>query len=279
MKRIERQVMKEYSNMKIGGRAKSLIIPDTKEEMGKIYDEFDNILLLGNGTNLLLNDGDLDYNFVSTEKLNHIKNLGEGRIQVEAGVDLENLLQFMEREDLSGIEKMAGIPGSIGGLTCMNGGAFGTEIFDFIEEVEILDENKKNQILRKENIGNQYRKTEIQEKKWVVLSVIFQFKKGFDKKTVEEMEASRKEKHPLEWPSLGSTFKNPTGDFAARLISEAGLKGKIIGGAQIAEKHPNFILNLGTASFQDILDILELVKTTVFAKFAVKLEEEIIVVR
>lgn len=278
MKRIERQVMKEYSNMKIGGQAKSLIIPETKEEIKKIYDVFDNLFLLGNGTNLLLNDSYLDYNFVSTEKLNHIRNLGEGRVQVEAGVDLETLLQFMEAKNLSGIEKMAGIPGSIGGLTYMNGGAFGTEIFDFIEEVEVLREDKKIQILRKENINIRYRRTEIQEKKWIVLSVVFQFKKGFDKKSVEEIEASRKEKHPLDRPSLGSTFKNPRGDFAARLISEAGLKGKIIGGAQIAKKHPNFILNLGTASFQDILDILDLVKTTVFEKFGVKLEEEIIIV-
>lgn len=279
MKRIEQQVMKEYSNMKIGGIAKSLIIPETKEEMEKVYHEFEDLLLLGNGTNLLLNDGFLNYNFVSTEKLNHIEYLGNGRVKVEAGVDLETLLQFMEQENLSGIEKMAGIPGSIGGLTYMNGGAFGTEIFDFIEEVEVLGEEKKIQSLRKENISIRYRKTEIQEKKWIILSVTFQFHTGFDKKTVEEIQESRKEKHPLDKPSLGSTFKNPSGDFAARLISEAGLKGRKIGGAQIAEKHPNFILNLGTASFQDILDILSLVKKTVFDKFGVQLEEEIIIVR
>ncbi len=96
---------------------------------------------------------------------------------------------------------------------------------------------------------------------------------------MEEIQKSRKEKHPLNKPSLGSTFKNPSGDFAARLISEAGLKGRMIGGAQISEKHPNFVLNLGTATFQDILDILTLVKKTVFEKFGVALEEEIIIIR
>lgn len=96
---------------------------------------------------------------------------------------------------------------------------------------------------------------------------------------MEEIKKSREEKHPLDKPSLGSTFKNPEGDFAARLISEAGLKGRKVGGAQIAEKHPNFVLNLGEATFQDILDTLDLVKKTVKEKFGVQLEEEIIIIR
>lgn len=279
MKIVEQQVMKEYSNMKIGGRAKRLIIVDSREEMKEVYQEYDSLILLGNGTNVLFGDGYLDYNFVSTENLNKIEALGNGRVLVEAGVDLDALLCFMEKENLSGIEKMAGIPGSIGGLTYMNGGAFGTEIFDFIDEIEVLTEGNILRRIPKKDLNIRYRNTEIQEKKWIVLSVIFQFHSGFDKKTVEEIKKSREEKHPLDKPSLGSTFKNPKGDFAARLISEAGLKGRKIGGAQIAEKHPNFVLNLGEASFQDILDILNLVKTTVKEAFGVQLEEEIIIIR
>lgn len=279
MKVLEQQIMKEYSNMKIGGKAKRLIIVENKEEMKEAYEKYDSLLLLGNGTNLLLNDGYLDYNFVSTEKLNRIEKLEKNRVYVEAGVDLDTLLAFMEKENLSGIEKMAGIPGSIGGLTYMNGGAFGTEIFDFIDEIEVLTEGNIIQSIKKKDLDIRYRKTEIQEKKWVVLSVIFQFQTGFDKSTVEEIKKSREEKHPLDKPSLGSTFKNPEGDFAARLISEAGLKGRKVGGAQIAEKHPNFVLNLGEATFQDILDTLDLVKKTVKEKFGVQLEEEIIIIR
>ncbi|KYM44419.1 UDP-N-acetylmuramate dehydrogenase [Fusobacterium necrophorum] len=279
MKIVEQQVMKEYSNMKIGGKAKRLIIVDSREEMKEVYQEYDSLILLGNGTNVLFGDGYLDYNFVSTENLNKIEALGNGRVLVEAGVDLDALLFFMEKENLSGIEKMAGIPGSIGGLTYMNGGAFGTEIFDFIDEIEVLTEGNILRRIPKKDLNIRYRNTEIQEKKWIVLSVIFQFYSGFDKKTVEEIKKSREEKHPLDKPSLGSTFKNPKGDFAARLISEAGLKGRKIGGAQIAEKHPNFVLNLGEASFQDILDILNLVKTTVKEAFGVQLEEEIIIIR
>ena len=279
MKVLEQQIMKEYSNMKIGGKAKRLIIVENKEEMKEAYEKYDSLLLLGNGTNLLLNDGYLDYNFVSTEKLNRIEKLEKNRVYVEAGVDLETLLAFMEKENLSGIEKMAGIPGSIGGLTYLNGGAFGTEIFDFIDEIEVLTEGNIIQSIKKKDLYVRYRKTEIQEKKWIVLSVIFQFQTGFDKSTVEEIKKSREEKHPLDKPSLGSTFKNPEGDFAARLISEAGLKGRKVGGAQIAEKHPNFVLNLGEATFQDILDTLDLVKKTVKEKFGVQLEEEIIIIR
>ena len=279
MKVLEQQIMKEYSNMKIGGKAKRLIIVKNKEEMKEAYEKYDSLLLLGNGTNLLLNDGYLDYNFVSTEKLNRIEKLEKNRVYVEAGVDLDTLLAFMEKENLSGIEKMAGIPGSIGGLTYMNGGAFGTEIFDFIDEIEVLTERNIIQSIKKKDLYVRYRKTEIQEKKWIVLSVIFQFQTGFDKSTVEEIKKSREEKHPLDKPSLGSTFKNPEGDFAARLISEAGLKGRKVGGAQIAEKHPNFVLNLGEATFQDILDTLDLVKKTVKEKFGVQLEEEIIIIR
>ena len=100
-----------------------------------------------------------------------------------------------------------------------------------------------------------------------------------NKNKVKEIKELRESKHPLDKPSLGSTFKNPEGDFAARLISECGLKGTIIGNAQIAEKHPNFVLNLGGASFEDITNILTLVKKSVFEKFGVKLEEEIIIVK
>lgn len=279
MKILEHQIMKEYSNMKIGGRARNLILVERKEEISEIYRNYDKILLLGNGTNLLFNDADLDYNFVSLKELKKIERLAGNRVQVESGADLEELLQFMEKENLSGLEQMAGIPGSIGGLTYMNGGAFGREIFDFIESIEVLDEKKEIRSIPKKEIAIHYRKTEIQEKKWVVLSVIFAFREGFDRAKVDEIKASREQKHPLDKPSLGSTFKNPSGDFAARLISEAGLKGHIIGGAQIAEKHPNFVLNLGTASFQDILDILTLVKKSVKEKFGVDLEEEIIIIR
>ncbi len=279
MKIFENQEMKNYSNMRVGGKAKKLIILENREEIKNIFKEHKNIFLLGNGTNVLFTDDFIDRVFVCTKKLNKIFDLGDGLVRVEAGANLKELIDFMEKKNYSGIESLFGIPGTIGGLIYMNGGAFGTEIFDKIKSVEILDENGEIREIKKEAIKVSYRKTEIQDKNWIILSAVFEFEKGFDKNRVKEIKELRESKHPLDKPSLGSTFKNPTGDFAARLISECGLKGTVIGGAQIAEKHPNFVLNIDNASFKDINDILVLVKKKVFEKFNINLEEEIIIVK
>ncbi|MDO4690990.1 MAG: UDP-N-acetylmuramate dehydrogenase [Fusobacterium sp.] len=279
MKIFENQEMKNYSNMRVGGRAKKLIILENKEEIKEVFKENKEIFLLGNGTNILFTDDFMNKVFVCTKKLNKIFDLEEGLVKVEAGANLKELIDFMEKKNYSGIESLFGIPGTIGGLIYMNGGAFGVEIFDKIKSVEILDEKGELREVKKEDITVSYRKTEIQDRGWVILSAIFEFEKGFDKKRVLEIKELREAKHPLDKPSLGSTFKNPDGDFAARLISESGLKGRVIGGAQVAEKHPNFILNINNASFEDITKILTLVKKEVLKKFNIKLEEEIIIVK
>ena len=281
MKVFTNQEMKNYSNMRVGGRTKKLIILETKEEIVDVYNDKENtnIFILGNGTNVLFTDDYMDRTFVCTKKLNKIEDLGNNLVKVETGANLKDLTDFMRSRNYSGIESLFGIPGSIGGLVYMNGGAFGTEIFDKIVSVEVFDENHQIREVKKENLKVAYRKTEIQDKNWLILSATFKFDNGFNEARVKEIKELRESKHPLDKPSLGSTFKNPEGDFAARLISECGLKGTIIGNAQIAEKHPNFVLNLGGATFKDINDILMLVKKSVFEKFGIKLEEEIIIVK
>ena len=281
MKVFENQEMKNYSNMRVGGKAKRLIILENKEDIIEVFNDKENtnIFFLGNGTNVLFTDDYMDKTFVCTKKLNKIEDLGNNLVKVETGANLKDLTDFMKERNYTGIESLFGIPGSIGGLVYMNGGAFGTEIFDKIVSVEVFDENHQIREIKKENLKVAYRKTEIQDKNWLVLSATFKFDNGFDAKRVKEIKELRESKHPLDKPSLGSTFKNPERDFAARLISECGLKGTIIGNAQIAEKHPNFVLNLGNATFKDITDILTLVKKSVFEKFGIKLEEEIIIVR
>ena len=281
MKVFENQEMKNYSNMRVGGKAKKLIILENKEDIIEVFNDKENtnIFFLGNGTNVLFTDDYMDRTFVCTKKLNKIEDLGNNLVKVETGANLKDLTDFMRDKNYSGIESLFGIPGSIGGLVYMNGGAFGTEIFDKIVSVEVFDENHQIREIKKENLKVAYRKTEIQEKNWLVLSATFKFDNGFDATRIKEIKELRESKHPLDKPSLGSTFKNPEGDFAARLISECGLKGTIIGNAQIAEKHPNFVLNLGNATFKDITDILTLVKKSVLEKFGIKLEEEIIIVR
>ena len=161
----------------------------------------------------------------------------------------------------------------------MNGGAYGTEIFDCIEEVEICDSEGEIRKLKKSELTFKYRTTEIKEKKWIVISALFKFGRGFDKECAEDKRNQRETKHPLDYPNLGSTFKNPEGTFAAQLISDAGLKEFRVGDAQVAFKHPNFIINLGNAKFSDVMEVIAHVKKVVFEKFNVNLETEIIILK
>ena len=141
MRILENHSMKNHSNMKVGGVAKRFIVVENKEELKDIFEKYRNIFLIGNGTNTLIDEGDLDITFVSLKELNKIEELGEGIVRVEAGLDFNKLIAFMNRNNYSGLENLAGIPGSVGGLVYMNGGAYGSEIFDCIKEVEIFDEN------------------------------------------------------------------------------------------------------------------------------------------
>ena len=283
MEIIKNAKMKEYSNMKVGGTAKELIFIDDKNELKEVLQTRNNIFLLGNGTNTLINDGNLDINFLSLKRLKKIvieeKKGDYDLVRVEAGLDLDDLIDFMEKNDYSGLENITGIPGSVGGLVNMNGGAYGTEIFDCIEEVEVCKNDGEIVKIKTTDLNFKYRTTEIKENKWIVISALFKFGFGFDKAASQDKREQRKTKHPLDLPNLGSTFKNPEGTFAAKLISDAGLKGYRVGDVEISPKHPNFVTNLGNATFNDIISVIEHVKEVVFEKFGVKLETEIIILK
>ena len=283
MEIIKNAKMKEYSNMKVGGTANELIFIDDKNELKEVLQTRNNIFLLGNGTNTLINDGNLDINFLSLKRLKKIvieeKKGDYDLVRVEAGLDLDDLIDFMEKNNYSGLENITGIPGSVGGLVNMNGGAYGTEIFDCIEEVEVCKNDGEIVKIKTADLNFKYRTTEIKENKWIVVSALFKFGFGFDKAASEDKREQRKTKHPLDLPNLGSTFKNPEGTFAAKLISDAGLKGYRVGDVEISPKHPNFVTNLGNATFNDIISVIEHVKEVVFEKFGVKLETEIIILK
>ena len=283
MEIIKNAKMKEYSNMKVGGTAKELIFIDDKKELKEVLQTRNNIFLLGNGTNTLINDGNLDISFLSLKRLKNItveeKKGDYDLVRVEAGLDLDDLIDFMEKNNYSGLENITGIPGSVGGLVNMNGGAYGTEIFDCIEEVEVCKNDGEIVKIKTADLNFKYRTTEIKENKWIVVSALFKFGFGFDKAASEDKREQRKTKHPLDLPNLGSTFKNPEGTFAAKLISDAGLKGYRVGDVEISPKHPNFVTNLGNATFNDIISVIEHVKEVVFEKFGVKLETEIIILK
>lgn len=254
---LENYNMKNHSHMKIGGKARRFIEIENKNEVLDVINKSDNFFIIGNGTNTLLNDKFLNIDFISLKKLKKITKIDEFKLNVEAGLDLGNLIKYLEENNLSGIEELSGIPGTIGGIVYMNGGAYGKEIFDYIESVECLDDKKQIRLINKKDLKVEYRNTEIKEKKWIILSINFIFKKGFKKEIVKEKRDKRNRNHPIGKPNLGSTFKNPEGYFAAKLIIESGLQGKQIGEAQVSMKHPNFIVNNGEASFGDVIKLID----------------------
>lgn len=283
MKIFENVEMKQYSNMKIGGIAKELIFIEDKNEIKEVLKTRNNIFLLGNGTNTLIDDKNLDITFLSLKEFKDVsvEEVTENYdlVRVEAGLDLDDLIIYMEENNYTGLENIAGIPGSVGGLVNMNGGAYGTEIFDCIEEVEVCTLEGEIKTYKKSELIFKYRTTEIKEKKWIVISALFKFGRGFDKECAKDKYAQREMKHPLDLPNLGSTFKNPEGTFAAQLISDAGLKGYRIGDIMVSPKHPNFLTNMGNAKFDDVLLLIEHIKKVVFEQFNIKLETEIIIIK
>ncbi|MGL4534340.1 MAG: UDP-N-acetylmuramate dehydrogenase [Fusobacteriaceae bacterium] len=278
MKIYKNHEMKAHSNMKVGGKTKNYFEVEKKEELVDIVNNYEKLFIIGNGTNTLIKDGELETNFISLKKLNKIEELGNNLLKVESGVDFSNLVDYTEKENYTGLENLSGIPGTVGGLIYMNGGAYESEIFDHVIKIEVLDENKRIREIEKENIDFSYRNTEIQRKKWIVISATFHFEKGHNKAKVEELKRKREERHPLELPNLGSSFKNPKGKFAAKLIIESGVQGYRVGDAQVSEKHPNFIVNLGNATFEDMIQLIKHVKEEVKLKTGITLEEEIVII-
>lgn len=278
MKIFKDHKMKDYSNMKVGGVAKEFIEIEEKSEIIEALKGKERVFLIGNGTNTLLSDEYMDITFISLKNLTKIEELGENRVRIESGIDFNEVIEYLEAKNYSGLENLAGIPGSLGGLVYMNGGAYGTEVFDCIDEVEIVDENNNIRNLKKSEIEFSYRTTEIKKKNWIVLSATFKFKDGFDREKVMELRGKREGNHPLNMPNLGSTFKNPEGHYSARLIIDAGMQGIKVGGAEISMVHPNFVVNHGDATSRDIKELIGMVKKKVKENSGIDLKEEIIII-
>ena len=182
-------------------------------------------------------------------------------------------------QGLTGLEFASGIPGTVGGGVVMNAGAYDGEMKQVVEQVTLLSEDGSIMVLDNADMEFGYRTSAIKNRKFVVLEVAFRLAQG-EKNAVqakmEELLHKRKEKQPLEYPSAGSTFKRPEGYFAGKLIMDAGLRGRRLGGAQVSEKHCGFLINAGNASAQDIYDLMEEVRERVYDTFEVKLEPEVI---
>lgn len=273
--------LSKHTSFRIGGPAEYFVEVKNKSELVnllKIARKYNlHIFLLGAGTNLLVKD--LGIKGMVIRLLGDFKKIkfGNNSVSVGAGVNLPQLLKVSAQHNLGGMEFLAGIPGTVGGALVMNAGTHLGEIGDWVRRVEIMDLSGKTRVLERREINFFYRGSNLPENVFI-LSAEMDLKK-IDKDVIE---AKIKEKLKRRWATqprepyqAGSIFKNPSGDYAGRLIEKAGLKGVKYGGAYISEKHGNFIINNGRAKAKDVIYLVRKIKRTVKEKFGIDLELEI----
>ncbi len=272
--------MSKHTTFKIGGNADYYICPESTEELVKIIDAFKSnsipCMVIGNGSNLLVSDKGIDGGVISTEKLTCMTVSGEC-IYADSGVKLSVLASEATKNSLSGLEFAAGIPGTVGGGIFMNAGAYDGEIKNIVDFVRVFRDGKIID-LTPDMCFFGYRSSIFQSTDDILLGASFKLTPGNREEIslkIHELNSRRKLKQPLEFPSAGSVFKRPDGHFAGKLIEDSGLRGFSIGGAQVSEKHCGFIINKGGATANDVIELIKHIKTSVYIRYGVKLQEEI----
>lgn len=276
--------LKNYTMTKIGGNADILVMPETEQEVEEIvkYAHRNNIplLILGNGSNMIVRDGGVRGIVMNLSKLNQIKINGT-EVYAQSGALIMDVSKKAAEASLTGLEFACGIPGSVGGAMAMNAGAYGGEIKDIIVHSTVLTREGERLVLAKDELQLGYRKSIIADKNYIVLSSLFRLEKGnkeeIDAK-IADLTYRRQSKQPLEYPSAGSVFKRPPGYFAGKLIQDSGLQGKGVGDAEVSTKHAGFIINKGNATARDYIETIKMVQRTVKEKFGVDLELEVKIV-
>lgn len=273
--------MRNHTTFRIGGPAKFYLTPKTQEELTEVANlcrkEGMPYYVIGNGSNLLVQDKGYEGAVISTELLNRIWVEGE-EIIAQSGILLSRLAKAAAEESLTGLEFAAGIPGTLGGAVVMNAGAYGAEMKEVLLWAEVLDTNGRIQRLNTEELKLGYRTSSILAHGYLVIKAGLKLCKGLQQEIYQKMEQlamQRREKQPLEYPSAGSTFKRPKGYFAGKLIDDAGLRGFRIGDAQVSEKHCGFVINRGNATASDVITLCNEVKRQVMETSGVVLELEV----
>ena len=285
----QNEPMKNHTSFKIGGPAEFYIKITSIKELQKILEfakkEKIKITILGNGSNVLVSDSGIKGLVIRTN-LKEIKIEPKEQNKIEITVDdatpIGFLAQKLLKEEITGFEEISGIPGTIGGAILMNAGAHGKEMKDIVTEITAIDYNGKIHKFTNEQAKFTYRNSIFSSGKYIILQAKIILEKGNAKEIkakMDEYAQFRKEKQPIEYPSAGSTFKRGTDFITAKLIDDAGLKGYIIGGAKVSEKHAGFIINTGNATAQDVLDLAKYVTDKVYEKFGKKIEFEIKIVQ
>jgi len=282
---LENEVMSRHTSWRVGGMADRFYRPLDVIDLAnylKTLDSDETIFWFGLGSNLLVKDGGIRGTVICTSGvLNKIEQVDEHRIYVEAGVASPKLAKFSARLGLTGAEFLSGIPGTLGGALKMNAGAVGGETWDIVESVETIDSNGELHKRKAEEFLASYRYVENKEKlkqpEWFVSAVI-KLNKGNKEESLQTIKNylnRRGATQPTQQPNAGSVFRNPAGDYAARLIETCGLKGFCIGGACVSEKHANFIINTGTATAKDIEILIETVHKKVQQQHEINLIREV----
>ena len=280
----EQVPMARYTTLRLGGPAELLVEPDSPETLKHVIRKAREMELpltvIGNGSNLLVLDGGipgvtvhLGRNFSSVSRV-------DGTVRCQAGCLLPQLARYAMEQGLDGLVFASGIPGSVGGGTVMNAGAYGGELGDTLKRVTCLDAQGNTVVLDRSQLELGHRTTALQHLDLIVVESEFCLREGNVKEMLEqsaELNRRRAEKQPLDEPSAGSAFKRPANDYASRLVDACGLKGMRVGGARVSEKHAGFLVNQGTSS-ADFLALVREVQRIVLEKTGVQLEMEIRVI-
>lgn len=278
--------MKHYTSFQIGGPASAVCIPKNREQLSCLLSFLRKMQInhwfVGNGSNLLISDEGLKgvVILLNSDFDGEIL-ISNTVLEAPAGKKLSSVCAAACRAELTGLEFAWGIPGSVGGAVYMNAGAYGGEMKDRLIWVEYLDLDGNIQRVPAEKLNLSYRHSCFMEQEYQGVCIIraaFSLEKGEQAAIQAEMDriiGQRKEKQPLDLPSAGSTFKRPQGAYAAQLIDQCGLRGFTVGGAQVSTKHTGFVVNIGGATCQDVLELARQVKECVKEKTGFELEMEV----
>ena len=275
--------MAKHTSFRIGGNAEVMVFPRNGEELSHILKESALLdvkpAILGAGTNILAPDEGIRGLVICLKDcMNGLEQIDDTRIRIMAGVTMTRAAVFAANLGLSGLEFAHGIPGTVGGGVYMNAGAYGGEICQICETVDVMDMEGKLTTYTCEQMDFSYRHSILEDREGIVVSAVFSLvSDNVDaiKARMKELQTKRSASQPLDLPSAGSAFKRPVGGYAAALIDQAGLKGYQVGGAAISTKHAGFAVNLGGATAEDVKELLKQVSDKVFENSGIRIEPEV----
>ncbi len=281
---LKQEPLRKYTSWRVGGPAQQMYFPADRADLQTFLTTLpamEPVFWIGLGSNLLIRDGGIHGTAIYTRgRLKEMALLEDDLVYVEAGVPCAHVARFCADAGLAGAEFLVGIPGTMGGALKMNAGAFGAETWQRVESVETIDRQGGASLRSPAEYKVAYREVRSPAQEWFVAARL-RLLKGSRAASLEKMRellARRADTQPTSRATCGSTFRNPPGDHAARLIEAAGLKGFCIGGACVSEKHANFIINAGTASAADIEALIQHVTAEVAARKGIKFQTEVCIV-